>query len=293
MDKPLTAEDVAREYGEEFLRELVAELAAAPQSAHSSVVLSVPPNVYRKNMRGGIWVSKFHHLKANPLPRRKPIPPGADQWPVRLAPWQEELLVLWWRADLNETALTALVEAHRPMVVSMARKLSRWHFGLLTEYGMLGLRVAAGPQRPSKTKKGKLAGFDPAKARFNTYARSVALRFMTAAVLAMRGVRIMKPLRMVTDAIVIYGDLFSECVGPRFEDSVEEFARWAKTPVPIAVERRALAQPSDDARWSRKAKALALPHSLGCCTVNYDKFRLSAVPDFANHQQRPRQDIFI
>src|SRR5262249_20301028 len=58
-----------------------------------------------------------------------------------------------------------------------------------------------------------------------------------AAAQAMGGVVIVKGLRDVDDAIVIYGDRFSECLGPRFEDKKEEFTAWAKTPVPIEIER--------------------------------------------------------
>jgi hypothetical protein len=52
----------------------------------------------------------------------------------------------------------------------------------LIEYGMLGLRIAAEPPRPSRTKKGKLVGFDPTQGyRFSTYARSYADKEMRAA----------------------------------------------------------------------------------------------------------------
>jgi hypothetical protein len=243
-----TADDVVREYGEAFLRDLLVELAATSQPVPSSVVLSVPPNVYPKNMAGGGWVSKFHHLKADPLPRR-------FKWPTHLAPWQEELLVLWWRADLSENALNALVESHRPMVVSMARRLNQRHLALLVEYGMLGLRIAATQQRPSKTKKGKMAGFDPAKGyRFSTYARCVAARYMTAAVQAMR----------------YEADDFSECLGPRYEDSVEEFRAWAKTPIPIEIERERanyIERPNEIAEVAPRVRM-----------VDYDDFKLWGLP---------------
>ena len=96
--------------------------------------------------------------------------------------WAEVALVEWWREGLAENALTALVEAHRPMVVNMAQKFVGARRKLLIEYGMLGLRIAAVRQRASKTKKGEMAGFDPAKGfRFNTYARRVVERYMVAA----------------------------------------------------------------------------------------------------------------
>ena len=81
-------------------------------------------------------------------------------------------------------ALDRLVGAHRPMVVSMAKNMWRGTTPLktLVEYGMMGVRFAAEPPRPSKTKKGKTVGFDPAKGhRFSTYARPYAKKEMMAA----------------------------------------------------------------------------------------------------------------
>src|SRR5262249_23298531 len=110
MNKPdaWTADDIRREYDDAYLRELEAELVAAPQPLAlgwtepgevikpREVELSVPPNVYPKNLKGGRWISKFSHLRANRCPERlKKRPPSP--WPTHLAPWQEELLVLWWR----------------------------------------------------------------------------------------------------------------------------------------------------------------------------------------------------
>ena len=71
------------------------------------------------------------------------------------------------------------------MVVRMAKHKYR-HNGTslkaLVEYGMLGLRLAAAPPRPSLTKKGKLVGFDPSNGyRFSTYARPYAEKEMRAA----------------------------------------------------------------------------------------------------------------
>ena len=74
--------------------------------------------------------------------------------------------------------LERLIEAHRPMVVRMAMSMWRGDIKLnvLVEYGMFGLRLAAEPPRPSKTKKGQTVGFDPAKGSFSSYARSYAER---------------------------------------------------------------------------------------------------------------------
>ena len=77
----------------------------------------------------------------------------------------------------DEEALEQLVGAHRPMVVGMAKNMWRCTTPLkaLVEYGMMGLRIAAEPPRPSLTKKGKMAGFDVSKGtRFGTFARREA-----------------------------------------------------------------------------------------------------------------------
>lgn len=90
----------------------------------------------------------------------------------------ERELIRAYHEDGDLDALDHLVESHRPMAVREARKLNRGDLPLaaLVEYGMLGLRIAAGPARPSKTKKGKSVGFDPdAGNRFNTYARKYAV----------------------------------------------------------------------------------------------------------------------
>ena len=60
----------------------------------------------------------------------------------------------------------------------------------LIEYGMLGVRLAAEPPRPSQTKKAKMVGFDPATGhRFSTYARHHADKQMRAALSDVRWVR--------------------------------------------------------------------------------------------------------
>jgi hypothetical protein len=135
---------------------------------------------------------------------------------VKLAPWQEELLVLWWRVDLSENALNALVEAHRPMVVSMAQKNVGTKRKLLIEYGMFGLRLAATRQWANGRKKGATAGFDPAKGyRFSTYARHQAKRLMREAA---RGDRYGPPQHL--------------------QDTKTEFADWSASPIPIEIERQ-------------------------------------------------------
>jgi hypothetical protein len=109
--------------------------------------------------------------------------------PIRYRPVTREIeaaLVRAYREDGDIDALNWLAGAHRPMVVTMAQ--NRWWGGngtslaALVEYGMLGLRLAAEPLRPSRTKKGQLVGFDPAAGhRFSTYARHYAEKEMGAA----------------------------------------------------------------------------------------------------------------
>jgi hypothetical protein len=157
VDKPLTAEDIASEYGDTFLRELEAELRATAKPL-LSLDWAEPGDGPLTRLAPAGELPRNLHLRANPLPHKlgeKPTPPGAAMWPTRLAKWQEELLVLWWRVDLAENALTALAESHRQMVLTMAQKFVGANRKLLIEYGMLGLRIATVPQWPSKTKRGK------------------------------------------------------------------------------------------------------------------------------------------
>jgi hypothetical protein len=234
----LTAEEIKREYGEVFLLDLAKELqeTASPGEVikPKEVELSVPPNVYPKNLKGGRWTSKFSHVRAKPLPNKlgePPTPPGAERWPTKLLPWQEAQFVQWWREDYAENVLTALVEAHRPMVVHMAMKRVGTDRKLIIEYGMFGLRIAASPQWSSRKKKGALAGYDPEKGPFNTYARYFAERFMIAAAQAMGGIRTIKGKRCVVKADK--RGYFSE---PPSEDTITEFREWAATPIPDEIE---------------------------------------------------------
>ena len=99
---------------------------------------------------------------------------------------EEELeLIRFYHESGDLEALEKLIEAHRPMVVRMAKHRCRANgttLAALIEYGILGLRIAAEPPRPSRTKKGKLVGFDPKQGyRFSTYARSYADKEMRAA----------------------------------------------------------------------------------------------------------------
>jgi hypothetical protein len=69
------------------------------------------------------------------------------------------------------------------MVVATARTMWRGNgtsLKALVEYGMMGLREAAAPPRPSKTKKGQMVGFT-GEHRFGTYARHYADKEMRAA----------------------------------------------------------------------------------------------------------------
>jgi hypothetical protein len=119
----------------------------------------------------------FDQVRAKPLTR--PISCGS------LTREDELGLIRRYHNDGDLEALERLVEAHRPMVVRMAKHKWRGNgtnLAALIEYGMLGLRIAAEPPRPSRTKKGKLVGFDPTQGyRFSTYARSYADKEMRAA----------------------------------------------------------------------------------------------------------------
>ena len=101
-----------------------------------------------------------------------------------LTPEIELELVRRYREDGDLDALDQLVGAHRPMVVHMAKHLPRGDIPLraLVEYGLIGVRIAAEPPRPSRTKKGEMVGFDAGLGhRFSTYARAYARKEMMAA----------------------------------------------------------------------------------------------------------------
>jgi hypothetical protein len=121
----------------------------------------------------------YHYCSVQAKPLAKPGSYGSLTRELELE------LIRRYHEDGNVEALEWLVEAHRPMVVRMAKH--RWRgngtsLAALVEYGMLGLRIAAAPPRPSRTKKGKLVGFDPTRGyRFSTYARSYADKEMRAA----------------------------------------------------------------------------------------------------------------
>ena len=119
----------------------------------------------------------FASVKAVPLAKSVSYPP--------ITPELERDLIRRYHEDGDLDALDWLVEAHRPMVVRMATQKWRGNgttLKALVEYGMLGLRLAAEPRRPSLTKKGKLVGFDPSDGnRFNTYARHYAEKEMRGA----------------------------------------------------------------------------------------------------------------
>jgi hypothetical protein len=108
--------------------------------------------------------------------------------PERHAPLTREVeleLIRAFHEDGDLDALDRLVGAHRPMVVHMARNMWRGNgtsLAALVEYGMLGVRLAAEPPRPSQTKKGQSVGFDISSGnRFSTYARDYARKEMRAA----------------------------------------------------------------------------------------------------------------
>jgi hypothetical protein len=93
-----------------------------------------------------------------PRPRPHPF------WVGELTKEIETVLAWAFHHGGNEQVATMLTHPHRPMLVRMARQKWRGNgtsLPALVEYGMLGLREAAKKPRASKTKKGKLVGFDP------------------------------------------------------------------------------------------------------------------------------------
>jgi hypothetical protein len=166
----------------------------------------------------------FESVRARPLAR----PIAYDS----LTPEIERELVRRWHEDGDERALKWLVGAHRPMVVRMAQRWARGNrrkLERLIEYGMFGLRLAAAPPRPSKTKKGQMVGFDPRKGyRFSTYARSEADKQMRLAALAEK---------TTTE--------FDNQHRQDLQDTLTEFREWAKTPIPAHIEEACKNNPPD------------------------------------------------
>jgi hypothetical protein len=122
-------------------------------------------------------------FRSGPGSRAAPLPE-----PIRyrsVTPELEAALVRAYREDGDLDALNWLVGAHRKMVVTMAQNkqvVDQRQRKALIEYGMLGLRLAAEPIRPSLTKAGEMVGFDPeGEGRFSTYARAYAEKAMKAA----------------------------------------------------------------------------------------------------------------
>jgi hypothetical protein len=146
---------------------------------------------------------RCRHLGA-PRPDEKP-----KSYPS-LSPELEIELIRRYRDDGDLDALEHLCGAHRRMVVAMAQRKFRGRLKLkmLIEYGMLGVRIPAEPLRPSKTKKGVMVGFDPAKGYcFNTIARHYAKNEMN------RALNDLRPPQ-------------------NLQDTKKEFDAWAKTPIP-------------------------------------------------------------
>jgi len=171
------------------------------------------------------------HLRAARCPEKLKKPP--TEWPTRLKPWQELELLRLWREEYDQNALTALCEAHRPMVVSMAQKYVGANRKIIIEYGMFGLRIAASARN-----------YDPTKARLSSdYGRKRVKRFMSAAAQAMGGTRAVKGERVVVKA-----DSRGSFWEPPLEDGVEEFGKWAKTPIPSEHERDDT-EPETPKRW--------------------------------------------
>jgi hypothetical protein len=160
---------------------------------------------------------RYRHLGAR-VERRKAYPTG-------IGPRTEKELIRRWREDYDEAALNFLVEAYRPKVVNMAQRYVGAKRKRLIEYGMFGLRLAASPQWPNRKRKGSMAGYNPAKARFISYARFHADRLMRDAAL---------------------GPLWQP--PQHLQDSVSEFREWAKTPIPPEVELACANNPEHEHR---------------------------------------------
>jgi hypothetical protein len=209
------------------------------------------------------------HLRA-PFPERPKVYPSGP-----ILRWQEIELLQWWLEDYSENALNALCEVHRQMVVTMAQKYVGAPRKIIIEYGMFGLRIAANRQRPNRKKKGKMAGYDPAKGRFSTCARKSAERFMRAADQAMR---------LAPDARGYFWE-------PPLADTVTELGKWAATPIPIENERADNVEPPK--RWIDELIDETKP-----AVRTFDFDALAAVRrgsyytlDRSKHKLRPRNGV--
>ena len=137
----------------------------------------------------------------------------------------EERLVQRYHETGCEHFATLLVEPYRPMAIGIAKKRRPGNGTKLharTEYGMFGLRIAAQPSRPSKTKKGKLVGYDPSTGyRFGTYARAYAEKEIQRA-------------------------LWDFDLPSNLADTQAEFKAWAASPIPEEVLEAVKDRPDDD-----------------------------------------------
>jgi hypothetical protein len=101
----------------------------------------------------------------------------------------------------------------------------------LIEYGVYGLRYAASTPWLNRKKKGSMAGYDPAKGRFGTYAINQAKWFMRQAVSAASK----RPDQEGAWPLLL----------PRFVDKITEFREWAATEISTEVENSPEAKKSE------------------------------------------------
>lgn len=101
----------------------------------------------------------------------------------------------------------------------------------LIEYGVYGLRYAASTPWLNRKKKGSMAGYDPAKGRFGTYAINQAKWFMRQAVSAASK----RPDQEGAWPLLL----------PRFVDKITEFREWAAMEISTEVENSPEAKKSE------------------------------------------------